>query len=94
MPVVYIISKYFAKYKKIYAFIILASIFTTAISVGIGFIQNIAKNRTSYPHIVLFMCITSLLVSNFGFSKLVNLIYPIFGYLGIIQIVVILFVLK
>ena len=94
MPVVYIISKYFAKYKKIYAFIILASIFTTAISVGIGFIQNITKNRTSYPHIVLFMCITSLLVSNFGFSKLVNLIYPIFGYLGIIQIVVILFVLK
>ena len=94
MPVVYIISKYFTKYKKIFGFIILASIFTTAISVGIGFIQNISKNRSSYPQIVLFMCITSLIVSNFGFSKLVNIVYPIFGYLGIIQMIIILFVLK
>ena len=94
MPVVYVISKYFANYKKIYAFIILASIFTTAISVGIGFIQNISKNRTSYPQIVLFMCITSLIVSNFGFSKLVNFVYPIFGYVGIIQIIIILFWIK
>ncbi len=94
MPVVYVISKYFANYKKIYAFIILASIFTTAISVGIGFIQNISKNRTSYPQIVLFMCITSLIVSNFGFSKLVNFVYPIFGYVGIIQMIIILFWIK
>ena len=94
MPVVYVISKYFANYKKIYAFIILASIFTTAISVGIGFIQNISKNITSYPQIVLFMCITSLIVSNFGFSKLVNFVYPIFGYVGIIQMIIILFWIK
>ena len=94
MPVVYVISKYFANYKKIYAFIILASIFTTAISVGIGFIQNISKNRTSYLQIVLFMCITSLIVSNFGFSKLVNFVYPIFGYVGIIQMIIILFWIK
>ena len=91
MPVVYIISNYFSNYKKIYAFIILASIFTTAISVGIGFIQNISKNRDNYPQIILIMCITSLIVSNFGFSKLVNLVYPIFGYLGILQIITILF---
>lgn len=94
MPVVYVISNYFLKFKKIYAFIILSAIFTTAISVGIGFIQNISKNRTSYPQIVLFMCITSLIVSNFGFSKLVNFVYPIFGYLGILQMIVILFYLK
>ena len=47
MPIVYIISNYFNKYKKIYAFIVLASIFTTAISVGIGFLQNISKNSNS-----------------------------------------------
>lgn len=89
MPIVYIISKYFPRYKKIYAFIILASIFTTAISVGIGFIQNVSKNQKSYPHIVLFMCITSLIVSRIGFSKLVNIVYPFFGYLGIIQMIII-----
>ena len=92
MPVVYVISKYFFRYKKIYAFIILASIFTTAISVGIGFIQNISTKQKSYPHIVLFMCITSLIVSNIGFSKLVNLIYPLFGCIGILQMIIILFI--
>lgn len=92
MPIVYIISNYFNKYKKIYAFIVLASIFTTAISVGIGFLQNISKNSNSYPQFVLFMCITSLLMSNIGFSKLLNLIYPVFGYIGILQIVIIFFI--
>jgi len=89
MPVVYIISNYFYNYKKIYSFIILASIFTTAISVGIGFIQNIMCKKISYPHIILFMCITSLIVSNIGFSKLVNLVYPIFGCVGIAQMIII-----
>lgn len=92
MPIVYIISNYFNKYKKIYAFIVLSSIFTTAISVGIGFLQNISKNSNSYPQFVLFMCITSLLMSNIGFSKLLNFIYPVFGYIGILQIVIIFFI--
>ena len=92
MPIVYIISNYFNKYKKIYAFIVLASIFTTAISVGIGFLQHISKNSNSYPQFVLFMCLTSLLMSNIGFSKLLNFIYPVFGYIGILQIVIIFFI--
>ena len=86
MPIVYVVRTFFPKFKSVYAFIILSSIFTTAISVGIGFLQNISKNEKSYPHFVLFMCITSLLVSNFGFSKLVNFVYPIFGYIGVAQI--------
>ena len=90
MPIVYVIRTFFVKFKTIYAFIILASIFTTAISVGIGFLQNMCKIKKSYPQFVLFMCITSLIVSNFGFSKLVNLVYPIFGYFGIIQMFYIL----
>lgn len=94
MPIVYVIRTFFAKYKVVYAFIILASIFTTAISIGIGFLQNISKNERSYPQFVIFMCITSLLVSKVGFSKLVNLLYPFFGYLGIIQIFAILFIRK
>ena len=91
MPVVYAIGKFFSKYKILYAFIILASIFTTAISLGIGFLQNMCKNQRGYPQLVLFMCITSLIISRFGFSNLVNLLYPLFGYLGTIQIIVILF---
>ena len=90
MPVVYIVSKFFSKFEKIYAFIILSSIFTTAISIGTGFLQNVSKNDKSYPQLVIFMCISSLVVSNIGFSKLVNIVYPFFGYIGIIQIMLIL----
>ena len=90
MPIVYVIRTFFTKFKSLYAFIILSSIFTTAISVGIGLLQNISKNKKSYPQFVLFMCITSVLVSNFGFSKLVNFVYPVFGYLGILQIIFII----
>ena len=91
MPVVYIIRKFFSQFNTIYAFIILSSIFTTAISIGMGLLQNISKNKKSYTQFVLFMCITSLLISNFGFSKLVNFIYPLFGYVGIAQIIFIVF---
>lgn len=90
MPIVYIIRKFFAQFKNIYAFIILSSIFTTAISVGIGFLQNVSQNKKSYTQFVVFMCITSLIVCNFGFSKLVNFVYPMFGYIGILQILTIL----
>ena len=90
MPVVYVVRSFFSNFKTLYAFIILSSIFTTAISIGIGFLQNISKNKKSYTQFVLFMCITSLIISNFGFSKLVNLVYPIFGYIGIVQIFLII----
>ena len=83
------LGTYFPKLRFVYAFIILASIFTTAISIGMGLLQNISKNKKSYTQFVLFMCITSLLISNIGFSKLVNFIYPLFGYIGIIQIILI-----
>ena len=90
MPIVYVIRTFFEKFKVIYAFIILSSIFTTAISIGIGFLQNVSPNKKNYPQFVLFMCITSLIICNFGFSNLVNLMYPVFGYLGILQIILII----
>lgn len=86
MPIVYVVSKMFAFLKHIYGFVIVLSIFTTSISLGISFLQNTAKNKKSYTQIALIMCITSVFVSKFGFANLVNLLYPIFGYLGIVQI--------
>ena len=90
MPVVYMIRTFYGNFKTIYAFIILISIFTTAISIGTGLLQNLNKKGTSYTQFVIFLCITSLIISNFGFSNLVKNVYPFFGYIGIIQIVLIL----
>ncbi len=86
MPAVYVVTNMFSVLKYIYGFIILGSIFTTAISLGTSFLQNTTKNKKSYAQIGAIMCITSVLVSKIGFSNLVSLLYPIFGYLGLLQI--------
>lgn len=86
MPVVYVVSNMFRGLKTVYGFIILGSILTTSISLGTSFLQNTSKNKKSYTQIAVIMCITSVLVSQIGFSNLINLLYPIFGYLGLIQI--------
>lgn len=86
MPAVYVVSHMFKILRYIYGFIILGSIFTTAISLGTSFLQNTTKNKKSYTQIAAIMCITSVLISKIGFSNLVSLLYPVFGYLGLIQI--------
>ena len=91
MPTVYVISNIFKYLKYVYGFIILGSIFTTAISLSSSFLQNVSKNKKSYTQIAIIMCITSVLVSKIGFSNLITLLYPIFGYLGILQILKIVF---
>lgn len=86
MPAVYVVSKMFNLFRSIYGFIILGSIFTTSISLGASFLQNVSNNKKSYTQIALIMCITALLVSKIGFSNLINFLYPLFGYLGFLQI--------
>ena len=91
MPAVYVVSNISKILKYIYGFIILGSIFTTTISLGTSFLKNITKSRKSYTQIAVIMCITSVLISKIGFSNLVNALYPIFGYLGILQVLKIFF---
>ena len=86
MPAVYVVSHMFKILRYSYGFIILGSIFTTTISLGTSFLQNTTKNKKSYTQIAVIMCITSVLISKIGFSNLVSLLYPVFGYLGLVQI--------
>lgn len=90
MPAVYAIDNNFPHFSGVYGIVILLSIFSTAISIGISFLKNITKNKRSYPQFVAIMCISGVLISNFGFSNLVKMLFPIFGYLGIVQICCIL----
>ena len=90
MPIIYVIKRYFYKFNLIYGAIILISIFTTSISLGVGVLKNICKNQKSYPQFVLILCITGFLFSGFGFSNLVSCLYPILGFFGVFQIINIL----
>ena len=86
MPLVYVVENKFSKLKLIYGAIILIAIFTTAISVGNSFLNNVYQKSKNYPQIVLILCITSVIISPIGFSKLVERLFPLFGFLGIVQV--------
>ena len=86
MPVVYIVSKISNIFKYIYGLIILGAIYTTTISLGISFLENENRNEKIKKKIALVMCFTGICFSLIGFANLVNLLYPIFGYIGFFQI--------
>lgn len=87
MPAVYAINNIWPGIKNIYGIIILISIFTTAISLGISFLKNVTKSLKSYNIMALTICLSSIIFSKIGFSNLVSLLYPILGFLGLIQII-------
>lgn len=86
MPLITVIQHKFSNFTLIYGMIILIAIFTTATSLGISFLNNICKNKKSFPQIAAILCITSVIVSPIGFSNLVNNLFPLFGFLGLIEI--------
>ena len=90
MPAVYVIKNKFPKLAYFYGIIILVAIFTTATSIGASFLNNVSKNKKQYNKYAFIICIAGVIVSNIRFSKLVKILFPTFGYAGILQILLIL----
>ena len=86
MPLITVMEKTFSEFSLIYGIIILIAIFTTATSVGMSFLNNICKSKKSFPQIAAILCITSVIISPIGFANLVNNLFPLFGFLGLLQI--------
>ena len=91
LPTVYVAGMSGKIYKLIYGGIILVAIFTSSISAGYSILENYIDNPKKYKKIAIIMCTSGILVSKIGFSNLINSLYPIFGLLGILQI---LFLIK
>lgn len=92
IPMLYIANKFGRIYKYLYSITILIAIFTTAISEGYSFLENVSKNNKKlYKTINTIMCTLAVPISLLGFANLVNIVYPIFGIIGMIQITCILY---
>lgn len=76
----------------IYSVIILFAIFTTAFSCGFAFLKmNSEKN---YLRNAIIISVAGVILSRIGFSSMINFFFPLFGYLGIVQIIMIAILAK
>ena len=89
IPMMYVASSLGIVQQYLYGVIILVAIFTSAISAGHALLENTTSSKY-YPAIAFALCFISIFIANIGFSDLVSTLYPLFGYLGIIQILMIL----
>ena len=88
IPIVFIANKFGVVYKYLYGIVILIAIFTTAICDGYSLLNNISKNKKQYVAYSICLCIIAICFSNIGFSRLLDFLYPVLGYLGLFQIVI------
>lgn len=86
LPLLEITLEFGKIFQYIYGFVIMVSIFTSAISAGYSFLENVSKDKKTYKRNLIIMCIVGVFISNIGFSNLLQMLYPLFGILGLIQI--------
>lgn len=70
----------------LYSIVVIIAIFTTAVSAGYGFLENI-KNKNQYKKTAALICLLAIPISYLGFGKLINIMYPLFGAIGMYQII-------
>lgn len=91
IPMMAIANKYGSGVSLIYGFLLWFAMLTTAISNGFVVIQSISsKYNIRQSFICLLFCLGTIPLAGFGFKNLVSLLYPFFGYIGIIIIGILL----
>lgn len=77
-----------------YSVILLLAMFTTAIANGFGFIKRVSSYSSSninYYFTIIIFSILTIPLAKLGFATLVKKIYPLFGYLGLLMFLGIIF---
>lgn len=93
IPIITLLNDKNLLIEYLYLVILLCAILSTLLSTSISFISaieakfKITKNTVTVKIITVFFAI---LLSTFGFSSFISLVYPIFGILGLVQIYYIL----
>lgn len=85
IPVLALLNNH-AIWQKFYVGILLGAMYTTAVSDGFGFVSRVQAILPFKRSVIcLLMLLMALVLSAFGFTRLVTKGYRLFGYLGIGQ---------
>lgn len=73
--------------RTFYSFVLVAEIYTTAVAGLYGFTSRLTKEGTSrYRWVAIGTSIVALILSQFGFSRLVNTLFPAEGFAGLLML--------
>ncbi len=76
---------------SLYAVILWLAMFVSAVTSGFCFTERAASMiRLDRRIVTLVLCAAAVPLSTLGFSRLISAIYPVFGYLGLFIIIVVL----
>jgi uncharacterized membrane protein YkvI len=95
VPMVFIAGRISSLVQIIYAIVLIAEVYTTAVGSLYGFVSRITemlKSPQKSKLIVLGATLAALAASQFGFSNLVKYLYPVVGYGGVILLVSLIYV--
>nr|WP_087973574.1 hypothetical protein [Oceanobacillus rekensis] len=91
MPLLGIANSVSPIFGLLYAIVLFGMIFNTAVSMFFSFGIRFAKSQsTKFKVIVISAVMIGFAASFFGFVKLVSFFYPLFGYLGMLLIIVLI----
>lgn len=92
IPVLGIIQHNSRLLADIYSVILILAMFTSAVTSGYCLSERLsAKLKVNYKLIAAVFCAVVIPASSLGFSSLIATLYPIFGYLGLFLLFIILF---
>jgi uncharacterized membrane protein YkvI len=95
VPMLFIAGGISSIVQIIYAVVLIAEVYTTAVGSLYGFtsrITDISKNPRKGRIIVIAGTLIALVASQFGFSNLVKYLYPVVGYGGIVLLACLIYV--
>ena len=87
IPMITIANKFSSFIKYSYIIIFMLAVFSTAIGNFFGLCQDLEQKKFTHPG--LFISFLSIIFANIKFSRLISEIYPIFGYIGLFEIILI-----
>jgi len=92
VPMITVASSLNNTWKRLYIFVLLLAMFTTAIANGYGCILSIANLSGINKRLVsVIVCLVAIPLATIGFKNLVAFFYPLFGYIGMLFICGIIF---
>ena len=91
IPMLGILLNYPKVFQYLYILVLVLAMYTTAIANGYGVIENITPQlKIDKKYFIVGMSLMGLIGAKFGFSQIVANIYPIFGYIGCFEILLLI----